>query len=146
MKKTILFKTVRLVVVLLLIITISFIYFEISVSKAVVKKGEWNNYSLVKLEKAKRENIPVLIYFKADWCSYCLDFEKKVMKNSKTKKNLENYFLIEVDRSNRKNLYTKTIKKAYKVIYLPTVLIIKNNIQEEIPIKIEIEFFNSFIN
>jgi len=131
---------------ILLIIAVScLIGFEMAVNKADIRTGKWSDFSFVKIEKAKRENIPVLIYFRADWCDYCLDFEREVMEETKTKKLLEKYFLIIVDRSNKKNLYTKIIKKKYDVIYFPTVIIIENNQKKEIPVKIDSAYFNSFI-
>lgn len=85
------------------------------------------------LSKAKEENKPIYAVFTgSDWCVYCKQLEAKLLSKSEFVEELsKGYVLLYVDLPRDKSLVSekaaeenKPLARKYKVIGLPTILMI----------------------
>lgn len=68
---------------------------------------------------AKEKNMPVLMFFHADWCHWCRKMEKEVLVEENVKTAMENYIFFKSDTDKEKE-----IAKKYHVRGLPSFVII----------------------
>lgn len=72
------------------------------------------------LKKAKRTGKPVVLFFHADWCTYCKELSKTFYQLYKTKETARLIMLqVDVTTQNQDEL---SLMKKYKVLGLPAVL------------------------
>lgn len=82
---------------------------------------------------AEKENKPVLLDFYADWCSSCVEMDRKVFNNREVKEELKSYLLLRVDLSHNTS-EDRALMKYFKVIAPPSILFFngkgeENNLQ-----------------
>lgn len=73
------------------------------------------------MKKSKELNMPILIMFEADWCSWCHKMKKETLQDEKVKSLVKNYIFLAVDADSDVN----TTKK-FAVYGLPCYAIVKN--------------------
>ena len=71
------------------------------------------------LERAKRENKDVVLFFHSDWCGWCKKMEKETLNDVEVKKKLSNYLFYRVDVDKYKKLI-----KEYRVGSVPAYILI----------------------
>ncbi len=80
------------------------------------KKLNWLSYSKG-VKKAKKEKIPTLVFFNADWCYWCRKMMREFNKDKRILNYLDkNFSLILVNVDEERNLVIK-----YKVVGVPTL-------------------------
>ena len=73
------------------------------------------------LASAKAENKPVLLYFHADWCAYCVKLKKTTFRDKAVLAYLADHFIsISVDTDKRRELLNQ-----WQVTGLPTMWFLK---------------------
>lgn len=78
-------------------------------------KVQWMDYDQG-MEKAKKKNKPVLLFFGADWCAYCNKMKAVTFQDSKVSDYInENFIPVYVDADQKKELVS-----LYEVRGLPT--------------------------
>jgi thiol:disulfide interchange protein DsbD len=65
----------------------------------VVPAGHWAPVTAAALEKARSENRPVVLDFRADWCLPCLKMEKEILSKPDVHKAAGDAVLLQVDRT-----------------------------------------------
>lgn len=92
-----------------------------STSRTPTKKElNWLSYS-EGVEKAKKEKMPTLVFFNADWCYWCRKMIREFNKDKRIMNYLDkNFSLILVDVDEERNLVIK-----YKVVGVPTLWFLK---------------------
>ncbi len=73
------------------------------------------------LERAKAEHKPLLLFFHAAWCTYCVKLEDEVFKTGKADEVLKNYIFVGIDVDTEEG---KKIKDQYNVSGYPTQLFV----------------------
>ena len=71
------------------------------------------------LEAARAANKNVLVFFTADWCTYCEKMKNETLSNERVKKSMEKYVLYMCDTDEEQN-----IAKSYGVQGIPAYFII----------------------
>lgn len=85
-----------------------------------------NNYDEA-INKASKENKKLLIDIGASFCTLCKAIDKYVFNDPIIKDQLANFVLVKVDATNPDSQPYASLKEKYKVIGVPTILIIDPN-------------------
>ncbi len=108
------------------------IFVALSVLAVSTPEGFLDDYDAA-LSKAQAENKPIYAVFTgSDWCVYCKQLEAKLLSKSEFVEELsKGYVLLYVDLPRDKSLVSekaaeenKPLARKYKVIGLPTILMI----------------------
>ncbi len=86
----------------------------------------WQNYSEALILKAKAENKPVIIDFRADWCAACLKLEEETFTNQELQLLSGNFVLLRFDAT-QDSRELKKLRYQYSLIGLPTVVFISRS-------------------
>lgn len=79
------------------------------------------------MEKALKENKPLIVWFYTDWCRYCQKFAPTFKKLTRDKEIKKSYAVAYVNAEDPKN---QEYMEEYKVEGYPTVYIVKENKKE----------------
>jgi thiol:disulfide interchange protein len=92
------------------------------------------------LQKSGELGKPIMIFFTAEWCSWCKKMKAETMSNGKVQEMLKNYILVYVNTDNDRATATK-----FRITSLPSFVI--TNVKEE-KLKEDSGFKNasSFVN
>lgn len=74
--------------------------------------------------KATAENKPVLIDFGASWCTACKELEHNTFPNPAVRTEAQRFIAIRVDATDDEAPDTKRLQDKYKVVGLPTVIML----------------------
>jgi thiol:disulfide interchange protein DsbD len=80
--------------------------------------------------KAIAENKPVMIDFGATWCKGCMELEHETFPNPTVRTEAQRFISIHVDATDDDAPDTKRLQEKYKVIGLPTVIMLDANGKE----------------
>jgi thioredoxin:protein disulfide reductase len=97
------------------------------VSSSVEEKlaAGWTGSLLAGLERAEREQKPVLIDFWATWCKNCLTMDKTTLKDPAVSSALANYVKIKFQAEDPDVEPAKSLMARFKAIGLPTYVILR---------------------
>lgn len=85
-----------------------------SVSAAAADSIQWHDDPVVAWEQAKREQRPLLLYFTAEWCSYCHKMERDVWSDAEIAKPVHARFVaVKVDADKHANLVSQLGVEAF---------------------------------
>ena len=90
----------------------------------------WEPYSEERLEQAKSRGKSILLYFSADWCLPCLEFEENAWRDTRIIEEAERFVRLKVDLSDWRSPKTRALERQYKVRALPTTLILDSQGRE----------------
>ncbi len=121
--------------IMILIIAVFYIYTGIKIFKSnkqveVVDYSHetsdlpWIHSLSEGLKIAKEQDKPVFIDFWATWCKNCLYMDATTFKDEKVIKEFENFVLVKYQAENLKVSPTKEILRHFKIIGLPTYLVL----------------------
>jgi thioredoxin:protein disulfide reductase len=85
----------------------------------------WTSSLLAGLERAEREQKPVLIDFWATWCKNCLTMDKTTLKDPAVSSALANYVKIKFQAEDPDVEPAKSLMARFKAIGLPTYVILR---------------------
>lgn len=86
--------------------------------KAEVESGvSWSTSYETEMERARKQGLPVIIDFYADWCVYCKKLDKDVFTDDRIVNESSRFVVIKVDADKRKDLVSK-----HSVLGLPTIV------------------------
>jgi len=98
----------------------------------------WINSEDAGRAKASAENKPVLIDFGASWCTACKELEHNTFPNPGVRTEAQRFVAIRVDATDDEAPDTKRLQDKYKVVGLPTVIMLDSG-------GAEIARFNEFV-
>lgn len=84
---------------------------------------EWQKFSEIKYESSLKNNERMVIDFYADWCIPCKELDAITFSNTKVIKELERFSKYKVDMTKTTD-ENDSLRKKFKVVGMPTVLII----------------------
>ncbi len=84
-------------------------------------KPVWIPYSEEVLRQAAKDNKPVIVDFRAEWCAACLEMEEQTFSVAKVIKLSEEFVMIQFDATNDSPELT-VLKEKYQIVGLPTLL------------------------
>ena len=99
----------------------------------------WEKYTTDNYESALQNNNKIIIDFFADWCIPCKELDALTFSDASIISELSNFKALKVDMTKSLSEETELIRNKFKIVGMPTILIIdsKGN---------EIERLTGFIN
>lgn len=91
------------------------------------------------LAKAKAEGKPLLIDFGAEWCVACKKLENQTFPDANVRNEAQRFIALKVDATDDEDESINELKDKYKVVGLPTVIMIDTDGREVVR-------FNDFVN
>jgi thiol:disulfide interchange protein DsbD len=82
----------------------------------------WLTDESAALAQASTEGKPLLIDFGAKWCHACEDLEKKTFPDPAFQSEAQRFVLLHLDATDDDNEETKRLSDKYKVVGLPTII------------------------
>ena len=98
---------------------------EVSGSVQEKLQAGWTNSLAAGLERAEREQKPVLIDFWATWCKNCLTMDKTTLEDAAVKTALDDYVKIKFQAEDPDAEPAKSVMARFKAIGLPTYVILR---------------------
>jgi len=112
----------------------SIIVIAVSVYALVPSKvsgPEWKRFEDSGYETALNNKNKIVIDFYADWCIPCKELDANTFSNPKVAKELEQFTKFKVDMTKSASPETEKLRTRFKILGVPTVLIINANGQED---------------
>jgi thiol:disulfide interchange protein DsbD len=81
------------------------------------------------IAQAKQQHRPILLYFHANWCLYCKEYDS-IFTNQEIQQQLHGFVLLQIDLS-KKTSGKQAIMQHYKVFGLPTLLFFNSSGNEQ---------------
>jgi thiol:disulfide interchange protein DsbD len=94
------------------------------------KSPDWNKYTDAIYEEAIDTNQPLIIDFYADWCIPCKELDALTFSDDRVIKKSEEFVNIKVDMTKTMSDETERIRNKFKIVGMPTVLIIDSQGEE----------------
>src|SRR3989339_897976 len=110
----------------------SLIVLAISVYVLVPKENlepEWQKFSLQAYESSLKNNEKIVVDFYADWCIPCKELDALTFSDGRVLKEMENFTNYKIDMT-KMTPENENLRKRFKVVGMPTVLIIDSNGKE----------------
>jgi len=98
---------------------------EVSSSVQEQLAAGWTNSLAAGLERAEREQKPVLIDFWATWCKNCLTMDKTTLKDPAVAAALKDYVKIKFQAEDPDAEPAKSLMKRFRAVGLPTYVILR---------------------
>jgi len=123
-------------------IVFSFVVIAVSVYALIPTKHlepQWQKFSEVKYEQSLKNNERMIVDFYADWCIPCKELDVSTFSDQRVIDKLEKFTSYKVDMTKTLSDETESLRTKFKIVGMPTVLII--NAKGE-----EVERLTGFIN
>lgn len=99
-------------------------------AEAPAKPIAWEHDEKKALAAAKAQNKPLMIDFTADWCGACKKLARETFAETSVRKELDRFVLLKLDATNDDDPAVVDVQKRYKVVGLPTVILIGSDGEE----------------
>jgi len=96
-------------------------------SAANTEKMNWQPYSDALVEQAKRDGRPVIIDFYAEWCIPCKQLEKTLFADPAIVAKSAKFVALKADLTKEESPEVKALRRIYRVVGVPTVILIDRN-------------------
>lgn len=100
---------------------------------------EWQTFTLEKYEASIKNNEKMIIDFYADWCIPCKELDAITFANPKVVEKTQEFSCYKVDMTETMNEATEKYRDKFKIVGMPTVLIIDSQGNE-------VERITGFVN
>ena len=90
---------------------------------------EWQKFSLQAYESSLKNNEKIVVDFYADWCIPCKELDALTFSDGRVLKEMENFTNYKIDMT-KMTPENENLRKRFKVVGMPTVLIIDSNGKE----------------
>lgn len=83
------------------------------------------------LAKATADKKPVLVDFGATWCKACMELEEQTFPDARVRTEVSRFSALHVDATDDDDEAVKTLQKKYKVVGLPTLILLDSSGKEQ---------------
>lgn len=83
------------------------------------------------LAKATADKKPVLVDFGATWCKACMELEEQTFPDARVRTEASRFSALHVDATDDDDEAVKTLQKKYKVVGLPTLILLDSSGKEQ---------------
>ncbi len=91
------------------------------------EKIDWQTYNEQAIQEAKAEHRPVIIDFYADWCLPCKEIDNKLFTEPVIVEESKNFTTLKADLTNEDSQFVTDIRLQYKVLGVPTIILLDGN-------------------
>lgn len=88
----------------------------------------WSESEAVAL--ARREHRPLIVDFTADWCGACRELDRKTYTDPRVQAALKRFVRVKVDTTNDEVPAVEAIQRRYRVVGLPTIILLDSTGKE----------------
>lgn len=88
---------------------------------------QWMTDEPESLKQARLQGKPVMIDFRADWCTACRRMEKETFPDTRVAQLSQHFIALKIDSTDPSDPQAKAILEKYGVIGLPTILFLDTN-------------------
>jgi thiol:disulfide interchange protein len=81
--------------------------------------------------RARRERRPMVLDFTAEWCGACKELDRDTYSDAGVKAALQRFVRVKVDATNDEDAEVDAIKSRYRVIGLPTIVLLDSSGKEQ---------------
>ena len=100
---------------------------------------EWQQFSEMKYGQSLKNNERMIVDFYADWCIPCKELDALTFSDPRVLERLEKFTTYKVDMTKTLSDETEALRIKFKIIGMPTVLIINSKGEE-------VERLTGFVN
>jgi thiol:disulfide interchange protein DsbD len=86
-------------------------------------RGQWLTDEAAGHEVAKAQRAPLLVDFRASWCTACLELERTSYPDPAVAAELGRFVLVRIDATNDEDPAVKALIARYGVVGLPTLVL-----------------------
>jgi thiol:disulfide interchange protein len=90
----------------------------------------WSSSEREAVGRARREQRPMILDFTAEWCGACKQLDRETYADPRVRVALQRFVRVKVDATNDDDPAVDAIKSRYKVIGLPTIIVLDSAGQE----------------
>ncbi|MFO0678295.1 MAG: cytochrome c biogenesis protein CcdA [Polyangiaceae bacterium] len=110
------------------------------VSFIQLPKGElrWIDSEAQGAQMANSEKRPMIVDFGAEWCAACKELATHTFADSKVREEASRFVAVKIDATDDEDERINTVKSKYKVVGLPTVVVLDSDGHEKVR-------FNEFV-
>ena len=130
-------KTFRIVKIGFAIIVIAISVYALIPTKNL--EPEWQKFSEAKYEQSLENNERMVVDFYADWCIPCKELDALTFSDTRVVDDLKRFTTYKVDMTQTVSDETEELRNKFKIIGMPTVLIINSKGEE-------VERLTGFVN
>jgi thiol:disulfide interchange protein DsbD len=91
---------------------------------------EWLASEAEGVRLAEAEHRPVIVDFGADWCGACKELASKTFADAQVRSEAARFVAVRVDATDEDNAQVSAVKGKYKVVGLPTVVVLDSHGKE----------------
>ncbi|MBI4547427.1 MAG: thioredoxin family protein [Ignavibacteriae bacterium] len=107
------------------------VVFGVFVFSAFLEPGvSWEKYSVQKIAEAKKNQLPVVIDFYADWCIPCLELDRKTFTDAQVIAVMKEFVRLKVDLTHFDLPESEELRKQYKIAGVPTIVFLDRDGEE----------------
>lgn len=111
-------------------IVFSILVLAVSIYSLIPQKKlspDWQEFSLTKYESSIKNNEKMIIDFYADWCIPCKELDALTFSNEKVVEKSNEFTCYKVDMTQTMDEKTEAYRNKFKIVGMPTVIIIDKN-------------------